>query len=74
MVCARITDTGLETKSSNNENVNINEIKEVSDEDNSKLVDHDVKDENEHEDEDASIESVPFISEPVKKKRTRTQK
>jgi len=63
-------DNADDTKSSNNENANIEEIKEVSGEDNTRLVDHDVKD----EDSDASIESVPFISEPVKKKRTRTQK
>ena len=63
-------DNADDTKSSNNENANIEEVKEVSGEDNTRLVDHDVKD----EDSDASIESVPFISEPVKKKRTRTQK
>ena len=33
-------------------------------------MDDDTKD----EDVDESIESVPFISEPVKKKRTRSQK
>ena len=65
-------DNTDETKSSNNENANIDEIKEVSGEDNSKLIDDEAKDEN--EDDDASIDSVPFISEPVKKKRTRTQK
>ena len=59
-----------ESKSSNNENTNTDEIKESSGETNSKLVDDEVKD----QDEDASIESVPFISEPLKKKRTRTQK
>ena len=63
-------DNTDETKSSNNENANIAVIKEVSGEDNSKLVDDEVKDEDQH----ASIESVPFISEPVKKKRTKTQK
>ena len=61
-------DNPNDTKSSNNENANIDEIKEVSGEDNSKSVDDEFKD------EDESIESVPFISEPVKKKRTRTQK
>ena len=60
-----------ETKSSNNANTNIDEIKDVSVEDNAKLVDDEFKDEN--EDGDASIESVPFISEPVKKKRRKTQ-
>ena len=63
-------DTADETKSLNNENTTIDEIKEVSGEENSKLVDDESKD----EDSEASIESVPFISEPVKKKRTRTQK
>ena len=63
-----------ETKSSNNENTNIDEIKEVSDAKNSKSVDDEVKNQDEDEYEDASIESVPFISEPVKKKRTRSQK
>ena len=63
-------DNTDETKSSNNENTNIDEIKEVSGEDNSKLVDDEAK--NEDEDSDTSIESVPFISEPVIKKRTRT--
>ena len=61
-------DATDETKSSNNENANIDEIKVVSSEENSKSVDNDIKD----EEVDASIESVPFISEPVKKKRTRT--
>ncbi len=60
-----------ETKSSNNVNTNIDEIKDVSVEDNAKLVDDEFKYEN--EDGDASIESVPFISEPVKKKRRTTQ-
>ena len=59
-----------ESKSLNNENTNIDEIKELSGENDSKLVDDEVKD----QDEDPSIESVPFISEPLKKKRTRTQK
>jgi len=63
-------DNADDTKSSNNENTNIEETKEVSDEANAGLVDNDIKD----EDSDASIESVPFISEPVKKKRTRNQK
>ena len=57
-------DNTDETKPSNNENASINEIKEISSEDNSKLVDNEVKD----EDSDASIESVPFISEPVRRK------
>ncbi len=57
-------------KQSNNENLNVDEIKDKSSDDNSKLVDDDTKD----EDVDDSIESVPFISEPVKKKRARSQK
>ena len=63
-------DNTDEIKSSNNENENINEIKNESSEENSKLVDNKVKDEI----IDSSIESVPFISEPVKKRRTRSQK
>ena len=63
-------DNTDETKSSNNENENINEIKDESIDENSKLADDKVKDEL----IDSSIESVPFISEPVKKRRTRSQK
>ena len=63
-------DTTDETKLSNNENSTVDEIKDTSSHDNSKLVDDDTKD----EDVDESIESVPFISEPVKKKRARSQK
>ena len=63
-------DTTDETKLSNNENLNVDEIKDKSSDDNSKLVDDDIK----NEDVDESIESVPFISEPVKKKRARSQK
>ena len=63
-------ETTDETKLSSNENVNVDEIKYASIDDNSKLTDDDTKD----EDVDESIESVPFISEPVKKKRARSQK
>ena len=63
-------DTTDETKLSNNENSTVDEIKDTSSHDNSKFVDDDNKD----EDVDESIESVPFISEPVKKKRTTSQK
>ena len=63
-------DTTDETKLSNNENLIVDEIKDKSSDDNSKLVDDDTKD----EEVDESIESVPFISEPVNKKRTRSQK
>ena len=63
-------DTTDETKLSNNENLSVDEIKGTTTQEDSKLVDDDSKD----EDIDESIESVPFISEPVKKKRTRSQK
>ena len=63
-------DATDEAKLSNNENLTVDEIKDTSSHDNSKLVDDDTKD----EDVDESIESVPFISEPVKKKRTRSSK
>ena len=63
-------DTTDETKFSNNENSTVDEIKDTSSQEDSKLVDDDTKD----EDVDESIESVPFIKEPVKKKRTRSQK
>ena len=61
-------DATDDTKSSNNENLTVDEIKDKSSEEDSKLVDDDNKD----EDVEESIESVPFISEPVKKKRTRS--
>ena len=63
-------DTTNETKLVNNENLTVDEIKDTSSEEESKLV----YDDNKDEDVDQSIESVPFISEPVKKKRTRSQK
>jgi hypothetical protein len=63
-------DATDEAKLLNNENLTVDEIKDKSSDDNSKLVDDDIKD----EDVDESIESVPFISEPVKKKRARSQK
>ena len=56
--------------SANNENLTVDEIKDTTTNDNSKLEDDGSKD----EDVDESIESVPFISEPVKKKRARNQK
>ena len=58
-------DSTDETKLLNHENLNVDEIKEDS-----KLVDDNTKD----EDVDESIEAVPFISEPVKKKSIRKQK
>ena len=63
-------DTANETKLSSNENADVDEIKETSSDENSKMMEDDTKD----EDVDESIDSVPFISEPVKKKRTRSQK
>jgi len=63
-------DTANETKLSSNENADVDEIKETSSYENSKMMEDDTKD----EDVDESIESVPFISEPVKKKRARSQK
>ena len=63
-------DTTNETKLSDNENTNVDVIKDSSSDDKSKLM----EDENKDDDVDESIESVPFISEPVKKKRTRSQK
>lgn len=63
-------ETTDETKLSNNENLTVDEIKETSSDENSKMMEGDTRD----EDVDESIESVPFISEPVKKKRARSQK
>ena len=63
-------DTTDETKLSGIENTNVDEIKEVVNEENSKLLGNNIKD----EDIDDSIQSVPFISEPVKKKRAKSQK
>ena len=61
-------DASDEAKLSNNENLTVEDIKDKSSEEYSKLMDDDTKD----EDIDESIESVPFISEPVKKKRIRS--
>ena len=58
-------DSSQDTRSSNNENLNNDENKEVPDEENQKL-EEEIKD----EDLEQSIESVPFIYEPVKKKRS----
>ena len=63
-------DSSDDIKALDNENVNVDENKEVSNEDNQKLEDEENKD----DDLDQSIESVPFISEPVKKKRSRSSK
>lgn len=59
-----------EIKVTNSDNVNLEESKEASDEDSEKIQLEDTKD----EEDEQSIESVPFISEPVKKKRSRTSK
>ena len=61
-------DVTDEAKLSNNENLTVDETKDTTSNDNSKLVDDSSKDEDVNE----SIESVPFISEPVKKKSTRS--
>ena len=63
-------DSSEDVKVVNNESVNSDENKEASNEDSQKLEEEEAKD----NDEDQSIESVPFISEPVKKKRSRSSK
>ena len=63
-------DSTEDVKVLDNENINSDENKETSNEDNQKLEDEGIKD----DDLDQSIESVPFISEPVKKKRSRSSK
>ena len=63
-------DSSEDVKIVNNESVNSDENKEASNEDSQKLEEEETKD----NDVDQSIESVPFISEPVKKKRTRSSK
>ena len=63
-------DSSEDAKLLNNENVNAEENKDVSGEDNQKLDQEQTKD----EDVDQSIESVPFISDPVKKKKSRSLK
>ena len=62
-------DTSEESKALSNENINTEENKEVTDEENQKL-----EEETKDDVVDQSIESVPFISEPVKKKRSRNIK
>ena len=61
-------ETSDEAKILINENISISENKEVADEENQKL-----EDENKDYDEQ-TIESVPFISDPVKKKRSKNIK
>ena len=63
-------DSSEDVKVVNNESVNSDENKEASNADSQKLEEEETKD----NDVDQSIESVPFISEPVKKKRFRSSK
>ena len=63
-------DSSEDVKVLNNESVNSDENKEASSEDSQKLEEEETKD----NDVDQSIESVPFISEPVKKKRSKSYK
>ncbi len=62
-------DSSEDNKSSNSENSNVDENKEVTDEENQKS-EQEIKD----DDLEQSIESIPFISEPVKKKRSSNTK
>jgi len=63
-------DSSEDVKVVNNESFSSDENKEVSNADSLKLDEEETKD----NDADQSIESVPFISEPVKKKRSRSSK
>ena len=63
-------DSSEDSKDSVNENLSINENKDLPDQVNSKLSENEIKD----DEIDQSIESVPFISEPVKKKKSRNIK
>ena len=63
-------DSSEDVKVVNNESVNSDENKEASNADSQKLEEEETKD----NDVDQSIESVPFIAEPVKKKRFRSSK
>ena len=63
-------DSSEDVKVVNNESVNSDENKEASNADSQKLEEEETKD----NDVDQSIESVPFISDPVKKKRSRSSK
>lgn len=60
-------ESSQDIKNSDTENINMEVNKDVSEEDQSRI-------EVEEESKEESIESVPFISEPVKKKRSRTTK
>ena len=61
-------DSSDEIKETNNENTNSSENKISLQENKEELINSDNNDEY----DDQSIESVPFISEPIKKKRSRT--
>ena len=63
-------DSPEDLKVLNNSSVNSDENKEASTEDSQKLEEEETKD----DDVNQSIESVPFISEPVKKTRSRSSK
>ncbi len=63
-------DSSEDVKVVNNESVNSDENKDALNEDSQKLEEEETKD----NDADQSIESVPFISEPVKNKRSRSSK
>ncbi len=63
-------DSSEDVKILNNENINPDQNKEVSNDENQKIE----EEENKDDDIDQSIESVPFISEPTKKKRSRSSK
>ena len=63
-------ESSLETNVNSVENITAEENKEVSLEHNDKLD----KEKSKDEEPDKSIESIPFMSEPVKKKRSRTSK
>ena len=65
-------ETTSEEKDTSSENIISEEAKEVLMEDNEKLGKEKVKEEDEENDQ--SIESIPFISEPIKKKRVKTSK
>ena len=68
---AEIKDAGLEnniSENDKNEKLSLEEnLVSNKDEDDSNI-------DNDNDDNDGSIESIPFISEPVKKKRTRSSK
>ena len=66
-------DSSQDPKIINTEDVNSEENKEISDEDNQKLDQEEIKNDKD-DDVNQSIGSVPFISEPVKKKKSRNLK